>query len=144
MQHALPSTQTPGPRSFTPVLPSPPPQLIAPPAADQNAADHVDEADAERQEASPRLHDGQQDGLDVEFEKDAGDGLFGDGVALGGDGVLVREDGVGGGERAVGRAVQGNEGGEGAGVDGGDDGEVVLEFVEVVGRCGEGVVERIE
>ncbi len=29
------------------------------------------------------------------------------------------------------------------GVDGGDDGEVVLELVEVLGRCGDGVVEGV-
>lgn len=54
-------------------------------------------------------------------------------MRLGGDGVLVGEDGVAGGRR-----------GWGAGVDGRDDGEVVLEAVKVFGGCGEGMVERVE
>ena len=35
-------------------------------------------------------------------------------------------------------------GGGGAGVDGRDDGEIVLEPIEVFGGCGEGVVEGVE
>lgn len=73
-------------------------------------------------------------------------------------GVLVREDGAlaafqgmdiqavaTAGWRLEGR-VAGQEFGEAArvgGVDGGDDREVVLEFVEVLLRRGEGVVERV-
>lgn len=71
-------------------------------------------------------------------------------MGLGRHGVLVRDDGVGGGEwrRRKGRRGRGRgKGGRrrgGAGEDGGDDGEVVLKAVEVVGGGGEGVVERVE
>lgn len=72
-------------------------------------------------------------------------------MRLRGRGVLVRDDGVAravirreGGRvvRFVGRGRR--RGGRGAGVDGGDDGEVVLEFVEVVVRGGGGAVERVK
>ncbi len=53
--------------------------------------------------------------------------LLGDGVLVGNDGV----GGCGGGVRGITR------------VNGGDDGEVVLEFVEVEGGCGDGAVERV-
>lgn len=70
-------------------------------------------------------------------------------------GVLVREDGVGapgqsgvvvcgvGGGGGDGR-VGGVEGAGVGGVDGRDHAEVVLVFVEVVGGCGAGVVERVQ
>lgn len=76
-------------------------------------------------------------------------------MALARNGILVRlhcvrgvEDGGGG--VAVGIAVYGFEEGDErgvVGVNGGDDGEVVLEFVEVVvgGGCyGDGVVEGVD
>lgn len=46
--------------------------------------------------------------------------------------------------RFVGHGGRRRRGGRGTGVDGGDDGEVVLEFVEVVVRGGGGAVERVE
>jgi hypothetical protein len=54
------------------------------------------------------------------------------------------EDGFGG-VRVWGAVYGFEEGEEGGvvGVDGGHDGEVVLEFVEVVWGCGDGVVERV-
>jgi len=71
------------------------------------------------------------------------------------DGVLVGEDGVfavpvrvgveavaAGGWRLVGLVEFAQRFGVGR-VDGRDDGEVVLEFVEVVGRRGDGVVEGV-
>ena len=73
-------------------------------------------------------------------------------MALRGDGVLVCLDGVRGGEdgfRGVGAFLvvvyvleEGEERGV-VGVDGRDDGEVVLVFVEVVWGAGDGVVEGI-
>lgn len=70
-------------------------------------------------------------------------------MRLRGRGVLVRDDGVAGAVvRREGRIVRvvgrGRRGGRGAGVDGGDDGEVVLKFVEVVVRGGGGAVEGVE
>ena len=65
-------------------------------------------------------------------------------MRLGGDGVLVGEDGAGGGEGRVRGAVERDAVREGARVDGGHDGEVVLEFVEVRVGGGEGVVEGVE
>jgi hypothetical protein len=71
-------------------------------------------------------------------------------VALRCDSVLVRLDGVFAVpdrfRRVVLVAVDGFEEGEErgvVGVDGGDDGDVVLEFVEVVFCCGDSVVERV-
>ena len=143
MQHTLPPTPRPRPSALH-VLPSPPPQLIAPAASDQHPADDVHDPDTQRQETATTLADGEQYRLDVELEENAGDALLGYLVRLGGDGVLVGEDGAGGGERRVGGAVQGNPVGECAGVDGGYDGEVVLELVEVRVGGGKGMVERIE
>ena len=88
------------------------------------------------QKPPPLLPYRQQDRFDVEFEKDARHAALVDGVALRGDGVLVRDDCGGGGGGGVGRG--------GAGVDCGDDGEVVLVFVEVGGGGGVGSVEGVE
>ena len=73
-------------------------------------------------------------------------------MRLRGRGVLVRDDGVAGAVvrregrivRFVGRGGRQRRRGGGTGVDGGDDGEVVLEFVEVVVRGGGGAVEGVE
>lgn len=127
---------------------APPGQLVAPAAAHEDAADHVDDPHAQRQQAPPLLSDGQEDGLDVELEEDARDGAFVDGGGLGRYGVLVCDYRVGGcGERVGGGRGGGGGGGfggRGASVDCGDDGEVVLVFVEVGVGCGEGSVQRVE
>ena len=61
-------------------------------------------------------------------------------MGLGRDGVLVGEDcGAAAGETVGGGRVRMR----GAGVDGGDYGEVVLVFVEVCEGGGEGAVERV-
>lgn len=95
MQHAhallLPSLP-PAPQHLL----APPRQLIAPASAHEDAADHVDDPHAQRQQASPLLPDGQQYGLDVELEEDARDGALVDGGGLGCDGVLVCDYRVGG------------------------------------------------
>lgn len=95
MQHAHPALLRPllPPQH----VPAPARQLIAPPAAHQDATDHIHDPDAQRQEAPPLFPDGQEDGLDVEFEEDARHGAFVDVVGLRGHGVLVRDDCVGGG-----------------------------------------------
>ena len=62
-------------------------------------------------------------------------------MRLRGHGVLIREDGVAG-EFFAFWGWQFGVGG--AGVDCGDDGEVVLEAVEVGFCCGEGAVEGVE
>lgn len=75
-------------------------------------------------------------------------------MGLASDSVLIGLDGVGGVKDggsmvfwiAVYRVEERDKRGV-VGVDGGDDGEVVLEFVEMVGRSGgngDGVVERVE
>lgn len=125
--------------------------MPCPPASHHHATNDIDEPDDEAEEAAPLLCHGQGDGLDVELYKDARDVVLGDLVRLGGRGVLVRFDGVGRVEDVfggvVGVAVHGfEEGQEGGvvGVDCGDDGEVVLEFIEVVFGCGDGVVEGVD
>lgn len=135
MQHAL--AHAPFPPS--PHLAHPPAQLIAPTATDQDPTHDIHQPDAQRQQAALLLGNGEQDGLDVEFEEDAGDHALADHVGLGGDGVLVRDDGV-----FVSVEVGRGGGGEGAGVDGGHDGEVILEFEEVERGGVEGAVERVE
>lgn len=100
MQHAHTAALLP-PLPSPQHLPTPPSQLIAPPSAHQNPTHDIDDAHAQRQEPAPLFSDGQQDGLDVEFEEDARDGAFVDGGGLGGDGVLVCDYGVGGGGEEV-------------------------------------------
>jgi len=135
MQHALPRTPFPASPHFA----HPPAQLIAPAPTNQHPTHNIHQPDAQRQQSALLLGNGEQDGLDVEFEEDAGDHALADHVRLGGDSVLVRDDGV-----FVSVEVGRGGGGEGAGVDGGHDGEVVLEFEEVERGGVEGAVERVE
>lgn len=101
---------------------------VSPVAGDQDATDDVDQLDEENQEAVACLANGQHDGLNVVLDKDAGDvRVLGNLLAALGDGVLVGLDGA--------AAV---------GVDGGDDGEVVLELVEVGGGSVDGAVEGVD
>lgn len=97
-------------------------------AGDEDAADDVDELDEEDNEAVAGLVDGEQDRLNVVLDKDAGDGgVLVNLLALLGDGVLVGLDG------AAADAV-----------DGGDDGEVVLELVKVSAGDVDGAVEGVD
>lgn len=108
-------------------LPRPPRQLITPPARHQHPGHHIHDPYQQLQQPLSLLADGQQDGLDVEFEEDAGHVELGDGGGLGRDGVLV------GGDTAGAGAVGGR-----------DDGDVVLVFEEVGWGGADGVVERVE
>lgn len=97
-------------------------------AGDEDAADDVDELDEEDDEAVAGLVDGEQDGLNIVLDKDAGDGgVLVNLLALLGDGVLIRLDG------AAADAV-----------DGGDDGEVVLELVKVGAGDIDSAVEGVD
>lgn len=151
IQHPLPPA--PAPSSTPKNLLPPPRQLIAPPAPDQHPADHIHHPDHQPQKRHALLPHRQQNRLDVELEEDARDGAFVHGVRLRGRGVLVRDDGVARAVirregrrvvRVVGRGGRQWRRGGGAGVDGGDDGEVVLEFIEVIVRGGGGAVEGVE
>lgn len=97
-------------------------------AGNEHTADDVDELEEENDEAVAGLVDGKQDGLNVVLDKDAGHGrVFVNFLALLGDGVLVGLD------CAAADAV-----------DGGDDGEVVLELVKVGGGDVDGAVEGVD
>lgn len=102
-------------------------QREAPVSGNEDAADDVDDLDHEGQEAVAALVHGQQDGLDVVLDEDAGDIVVVDLLALLRHGVLVGEDGLGADA-----------------VDGGHHGEVVLELVEVGGRQVDGAVEGVD
>ncbi len=130
MQNPLPTALPPPSHN----LDHPPAQLIQPTTTDQHPTDDVHQPNQQRQQPTPLLRNGQKDRLDVELEEDAGNLLFADHVRLLGDGVLVGEDGVGGWGGGLGRVAR---------VDGRDDGEVVLEFVEVKGGRGDGAIERV-
>lgn len=118
MQHTHPHLRPlPPPQNLS----TPSEQLIAPSASDQHSTNHINDPDEQSHEAAPLLPDGEEYGLDVELEEDAGYVALVDEVALRRDGVLVGEDCGGGGGARVG----------GAGVDGRDDGAVVLVFEEV-------------
>lgn len=120
-------------------VPSPPsPHLVrprrqreAPVHRHDHARQHIDNLEQELQKARTRLLDEQQNGLNVVLDKDAGDVVVVDGFALLGHGKLVGEDGVAGGALAA------------DGVDGRNDGEVVLELVEVVRSQVNGEVEGV-
>lgn len=144
IQHAL---RLPG-ASPTQELTRPAGDLIQPSTRNNDAGDGIHEPNKQGHEGCPLLADHQQDRLDVVLEEDPGDeeGAFGQLVGLGGRGVLVREDevlvaGVGllrG--RGAGEEV---EGARALGVDGGDDGEEVLELVVVGFGGGDGLVEGV-
>ena len=145
--HALPPTPLLPPINLHPHLK----HLPTPPARHHHTADDIHQPDQQREEAAPFLGDRQGNRLDVELDKDAGDVVLRHLVRLRGDGVLVGFHGVRGVPDAlcgvVGVAVYGFEEGEEGGVvgvDGGDDGEVVLELVEVVFGGGDGVVEGVD
>ena len=148
MQHTLPDrTPSPRPRPGADVVPAPAPQLVQPAAADQHAADGVDDAHQQRRQAAAGLGDRQQNRLDVELEEDAGEGVLGHGPALRRHGVLVGEDGVARAEDGLrGRVAvgRGQPRRRAARVDGRHDGEVVLEPVEVAVGQGQGLVQRVE
>lgn len=124
------------PQNTLPTIAPPPPandlahpiaQREAPVPRDQHAAEDVDDLDEEEDQALAVLLHGEQDGLNVVLEEDAGDVVLVDGLAALRDGVLVGADVV--------AAVA---------VDGGHDGEVVLELVEVVRGRVDGAVEGVD
>lgn len=102
-------------------------------AGDEDAGEDVDDLEEEGEDAVAVLLDGEQDGLDVVLEEEAGDHALADLLALLRDGVLVGEDGLGAAEGAA----------AGHGVDGRDDGHEVLELVEVRRGDVDGAVERV-
>lgn len=101
-------------------------------AGDEDAGEDVDDLDEEGEDAVAALLDGEQDGLDVVLEEEAGDHALADLLALLGDGVLVGEDGAGAEGAAAGDRV-----------DGRNDGHEVLELVEVRRGDVDGAVERV-
>lgn len=105
-------------------------------AGDQHATHHIHNLDDEFEKSIAALLDLQQERLDIVFEEDSRHAAFVDVLVLRRDGVLVC------GEESGARG--GREGGWGEGIDGWDDGEEVLEFVEVGGGGGDGAVEGIE
>ena len=102
-------------------------------ARHKHTTKHIDHLNHKSQKAISALLDRKQQRLNIIFEEYSWHGALADDMRLLGYSVLVSVDcarGVGG--RGVG------------GVDGWDYGEKVLEFVEVVGCCGDGAVERVE
>lgn len=57
--------------------------------SDQHSANHIHNLDQEHEVPIPCLHDIQQDRLNLIFDENARDTVFGNGVALFRDGVLV-------------------------------------------------------
>ena len=147
IQHTLSSPTGPPPPSQN-LLP-PPGQLITPASTHQHPTNHIHDPNNQPQKRHAFLPHGQQDGFDIEFKEDAGDGSFVNRVRLGCGCILVRDDGVAGAvirreRRVVWLMNCGRRWRRRAGVDCGDDGEVVLEFVEV-GVCGcVGAVEGVQ
>ena len=144
MQHTLthPPIQ-PSPSSKPGIL-TPLPQLPAPPTRHNDTTDNIHQPDHQRQQPAPLLRNDQQDRLDVVLDEDAGHVLLRDLVRLLRDGVLVRPDRVPVVRERVDVGRVGGDEARGVGrVHGGHDGEVVLEFHEVLAGGGEGVVERV-
>jgi hypothetical protein len=92
-------------------------------ASDQDAAHDIDDLDEEEQHAVAVLLHREQDGLNVVLEEDARNFAVANLLALLGDSVLVGVD------------VAGADG-----VDSRDDGNVVLELVEVFWRRVDGQI----
>ena len=121
-------------------------ELVEPAAGDEHAREHVDEPDEQAQEALALVPDEQQDRLDVELEEDARHVALADGPAVLRHGVLVREDEVVGSQTPPGRRRRRERRDllrRNGRVDGRHDRQVVLELVEVLGRGGDGQVERV-
>lgn len=117
--------------SLPPHLPGPLRQSESPVPRDHHATQHVHDLEPELQEPGAGLLDGQQDGLDVVLDKNAGDAHITDHVALLGDGELVGVDGAGAEALATDR------------VDRGHYREEVLELVKVVRGDVDGAVEGV-
>lgn len=128
-QHAIThATPPPAPDLLDPLR-----QCEAPMAGNQSTANHVDDPDQEQDNAVARLDDVEQDGLDVVFEKYAGDHPLVDLLALLRYCVLVGEDGVRAPLERFAHAI-----------DGWDDGHVVLELVEVCRRGVDCLIKRVD
>lgn len=102
MQHANAVRPLAAPKHIA----APAAQAIDPAAADQDAADGVDDADEETEGAVALFAHGQQDRLDVELEEDAGHVALADCALVRSHRVLVGEDRVGRG-RAERRVLRG-------------------------------------
>lgn len=131
IQHPLALSPPPLPQHLDNPLAQPEPPV----SRHQHAAHDIHDLEEEAHEAVSALLDRQHQRLDVVLEEDPRQGVLVDRAVLVGHGVLVRGDGTLGGDAE-------RRGGDG--VDGGNDGEEVLEFVEAVGRCGDGAVEWVD
>lgn len=132
IQHSL----TLSPSSLSQHLHNPLAQRKPPVSSHQHATQDIHDLEEEAQEAISALLDRQHQRLDVVLEEDAGQRMLVDRAILIGHGVLVCGDGSFGGD------AEGVGGGDG--VDGGYDGEEVLEFVKGVGGGGDGAVEWVD
>jgi hypothetical protein len=138
------------PTLASPDLEAPIEHLPRPPSCHHHTRDDIHQPHDEREKPTPFLRDGQRDGLDIKLHKHARDVVLANRMALTRSGILVRLDGVLGVEDGLGgvfgvavyRVEERQQRGV-VGVDGRHDGEVVLEFVEVLVRGGDGVVERV-
>lgn len=96
-------------------------------ARDQDARKHIDELHNKDEETIAFLIDRQQDRLNVVLDENARNAVLGHGFALLCYGILVRKHGAGSDA-----------------VPGWNDGNVVLELVEVVVGNVDGAVERVD
>lgn len=127
--------------------------LPCPATRHHDTTDDIDERDHEFPEASALLDNGQHNRLNIELDKDAWNIGLVDLVRLRGDGILVGFDSVRGVEDVGGWVILGGDDGlqEGhkrgiIGVDGGNNGKVVLELVKMVVRRrshSNGRIERV-
>lgn len=108
-------------------IPGPLAERVTPVASNEHTTNHIDDPKHERKNAGPRFLDGQHDRLNVILEEDARYVVLVDLLALLRHGVLVREHRA----AAVGVGCR-------------DDGDVVLELVEVGLGGVDGVIEGVD
>lgn len=130
MSPPIQDTHTPRPPP-TPNTNRPLTQRKPPMSRNQHATKHIHDLHHKPQEPLSTLLHGQQHRFNIVFEEYARNRALADDVRLLGDGVLVCEN-----RRSVVGGVNG--------VDGGNDREEVLEFVEVVRCGGYGTVEGVD
>jgi hypothetical protein len=105
----------------------------SPMASHQNTTEYIHNFNHESQEAISAFLDCKQHWLNIVFKEYPWDRLLVDAVGLLGNGVLVGENAIAGVVTATIDCV-----------DGWDNGEEVLEFVEVVWSCGHRAIEGVE